>query len=530
MAKRIKDITRQTTANELADDDYIPIDGATKRTRKMKAKELVAKPIVVEYGVTPFATLKAAYDNGQSVRLRGSFGITITLAPTYDDGGDADDVVMFGALVSNSVTGSDQYYILSVTKGEEGQADTWASHNSVIGTQDVKILSVDSSSWTGASTYTIRTKDAGMVVDFGTIPAEVTGLTIKIPSGVNSAYFKFTLPAGTAFANLSVTDASDNELNVINESKPSEFAAWGTIIARVMCGDVAYGVSKATQKPSYGEVTIGDKTYPTVTINGREWMAENLDYNIGHEGTPGLNPSLGFRWHDTATETMYPESYVEGLKFGKYYAPSVAFFWDIYRRGSAELRAGIPAMYRNFFDSIPEGWRLPTIEDFALLGFPYEEEEDADALNPSLCVDQSECKWGVNFKPTNSSGLSLVPSSYMHPSVIGSQNIHLVEDNAKKSTLEGVTDGYFETTLAGELKIDNIDNFNPSTVTGDYIVGYAYVDDGEEDVPFSRCACFDDCRSFDDGTHTFVKPVGEAFLEWLETADWNVIRLVRDAQ
>lgn len=382
--------------------------------------------------------------------------------------------------------------------------------------------------------YELKKNVSGKILSYWGTEGTIQKISFKVNDSLineDGVYFccvySIIIPILSNMEGVEISVESQEGSSILECGKPSEFVVGNTYEIRVMLNNVVYTeFSRAIPSPSSGEVTIGDKTYPTVTINGREWMAENLDYNIEHEDTPALNPSLGFRWYDTDTETMYNESYVEGLKFGKYYAPAVALYWDIYRRGSAELRAGIPAMYRNFFDSVPEGWRLPTIEDFASLGFPYEEEE---TLNPSLCVDQSECKWGVNFKPTNSSGLSLVPSSYMHLRVIGSQNIHLVEDNAKKSTLEGVTDGYFNTTLAGELRIDDIDNFNPSTVTGAYIVGSAYVYD-EEDENFRGSVCFDDCYSYDDVTHTLVKPVGEAFLEWLEKADWNVIRLVRDAQ
>lgn len=72
MAKRIKDITRQTTAEELAEDDYIPVDGATKRTRKMKAKELAGSPLLWDYGQPPtFAEVRDALRAGRRAYVKG---------------------------------------------------------------------------------------------------------------------------------------------------------------------------------------------------------------------------------------------------------------------------------------------------------------------------------------------------------------------------------------------------------------------------------------------------------------------------
>lgn len=195
----------------------------------------ITNVIDIVYEETPFATLKAAYDNGQSVRMTSS-GIAITFAPSYNDGDDADDVVMFSALVSNRVTGSDQYYIISVTKGEEGQPDVWVSHNEFIGTNDVKVLSVDSSSWTGAKTYTLQTKDAGKVVDFGTLPDAVTSLVLDTPNNVNMVLFQFVCPSS-----LTSVTINKNNVSIPTKGMPDSFTA-GNILQISVCNGVALAV------------------------------------------------------------------------------------------------------------------------------------------------------------------------------------------------------------------------------------------------------------------------------------------------
>jgi uncharacterized protein (TIGR02145 family) len=133
---------------------------------------------------------------------------------------------------------------------------------------------------------------------------------------------------------------------------------------------------------TYGSVSDYDgNTYPTVKINGREWMAQNLRTTRFANGDQIPNVPDGNQWISMTSSAWayYLNDSLYNCPFGKLYN------WFALRDE------------RNI---CPEGWHVMTADDWADLMNGVSNHKDW--LNSSI-------GWGQNVKYKNESGMSMIP-------------------------------------------------------------------------------------------------------------------------
>ena len=135
--------------------------------------------------------------------------------------------------------------------------------------------------------------------------------------------------------------------------------------------------------PVEDHVMIDGRSYPVVKIGSQLWMAENLDYKwtgltIGADESEPTTPCA---WYYDNDEETYG---VDGNRYGLLYN------WYAYKY-----------LDDNRSTMLPDGWRVPSIEDLEELGGS---SEVNGKLYPLGVVGWGSC--------TNTTGMSLVPAGY----------------------------------------------------------------------------------------------------------------------
>ena len=120
------------------------------------------------------------------------------------------------------------------------------------------------------------------------------------------------------------------------------------------CGEYEPSVTwpqRPDYTPKFGTVfdERNGRTYRTTVINGLEWMAENLDYAVD-------------------SSSCYNDDPVNCEKYGRLYRWEVAMALDSNAFNVRQWTAG-----KKYQGVCPQGWRMPTLNDFkSLIDFVYE--------------------------------------------------------------------------------------------------------------------------------------------------------------
>lgn len=132
--------------------------------------------------------------------------------------------------------------------------------------------------------------------------------------------------------------------------------------------------------------TIGGRVYPTVTINGVTWMAENLDYKFSGCGIGGSgNPNTPNAWYYNNDEATYG---IDGVR-------KCGLLYNWY---AAKL------LNDNRADLIP-GWHVPTKDEWTAL---------ADAVGGNAVagtrLKASNVGWAPSWGGSDDYGFGVLPS------------------------------------------------------------------------------------------------------------------------
>ena len=144
--------------------------------------------------------------------------------------------------------------------------------------------------------------------------------------------------------------------------------------------------------PNLGSVIYQGHSYKTVTINGREWMAENLRATAFQNGDAISDVSGNSEWNNQTSPALcgfaYP--YLDEF-FGKLY------------NGYAALDS------RNV---CPTSWHVPTSEEWIELALLLGDQPSSNFTGGNKW--KSQIGWSESANGSNVSGFSALPSSYRH--------------------------------------------------------------------------------------------------------------------
>ncbi len=142
------------------------------------------------------------------------------------------------------------------------------------------------------------------------------------------------------------------------------------------CNDASNSSSSVSTNVNFG--TLQDardgKSYKTVEIGGKTWMAENLNFSKSLDGSVMLDST--FCYDDVP-------AYCE--KYGRLYQEDDAA------------------------KACPEGWRIPTDEEWSALRNTVKADYGVSDANAPL---RAVSAWEDNVSATNASGFSALPSGY----------------------------------------------------------------------------------------------------------------------
>ena len=162
-------------------------------------------------------------------------------------------------------------------------------------------------------------------------------------------------------------------------------------------------------------VTIGGKVYHYVTINGLDWITENLALQTAHSMVNSNAPS----------------------NYGLYYTNA----------NRDEVKA-----------QLPDGWRIPTTADRdRLTGGSIYPKYATVLINTYMTADAKDANVATYFKNCdNSSGLSLVPSRVQTSTEF--DRVALIIDDNTNGTLTVQADNPSEVNPAKKFQISNFAN------------------------------------------------------------------------
>ena len=149
-------------------------------------------------------------------------------------------------------------------------------------------------------------------------------------------------------------------------------------------------------KQEFGEVSdIEGNKYITVKIGSQVWMAENLKTTSYNDGTPIIQYQHQVDvWHDNVTQNGYyqwADNEFDTLPFD-YYGVMYNHF---------AIESGMLA---------PEGWRIPTIQDFMELENYLSNNGQAGTEATAL---KSTTGWVANYNGTDNIGFTGLPNGYV---------------------------------------------------------------------------------------------------------------------
>lgn len=149
--------------------------------------------------------------------------------------------------------------------------------------------------------------------------------------------------------------------------------------------------SKASTPPSAKDQD--GNNYKTAQIGDQLWMAENLSTSKFRNGDPIMEAKNYQEWSKAGSEQKAAYCYYEfKAENGKAYGKLYNWYAVTDDRGLA-----------------PEGWKVPSVDDFSKLQSEIGEGSAGKAL-------KSESGWSNDGNGTNSSGFNALPAGAMNPS------------------------------------------------------------------------------------------------------------------
>lgn len=138
--------------------------------------------------------------------------------------------------------------------------------------------------------------------------------------------------------------------------------------------------SVAVSTAKYGKMqdSRDGKNYKTIVIGKKTWMAENLNFFKSADGSIVLDSTF-----------CYDDILANCEKYGRLYQEDEAS------------------------KACPEGWSIPTEDDWIELSSTVKAEYGVDNLNPPL---RAVGAWEDDFMATNASGFSALPAGYRNKS------------------------------------------------------------------------------------------------------------------
>ncbi len=157
---------------------------------------------------------------------------------------------------------------------------------------------------------------------------------------------------------------------------PCEYVPQGSCCEDASSSSVASSSSAVPSKVGYGTLQdIRDgKTYKTVVIGGKTWMAENLNFSKSTDGSIVLDSTF-----------CYDDIPANCEKYGRLYQEEDAI------------------------KACPSGWRIPTEEEWAAMRNTVKAEFGVSDANAPL---RAIGAWEDKMTATNASGFSALPSGY----------------------------------------------------------------------------------------------------------------------
>lgn len=165
-----------------------------------------------------------------------------------------------------------------------------------------------------------------------------------------------------------------------------------TFHGKTISGPSGTGIVMVKEPEPVHEVTIGGRTYRTVTIGNQEWLADNLDYKFSgltfRDGVDGNEMTTDATISQAAYYGYNEATYgVTGNKYGLLYNWTAV---DYLNNNLAEL-------------GIPDGWHVPTRAEWTAL-------VSAVGENPGTKL-KSTTGWSSGAG-TDDYGFSAVPAGY----------------------------------------------------------------------------------------------------------------------
>ena len=150
------------------------------------------------------------------------------------------------------------------------------------------------------------------------------------------------------------------------------------------------------------------KTYKTVKIGDQEWMAENLNYEVARISNTSIKSTCYIKWIDSENPRVeQPDSCT---KYGRYYSWTAAID-SISLYNNESLSCGGSTKPCDNLSNLkvrgvcPEGWHLPSSEEWSKLIYFVGEDESALLLKSSEYWDVSP---GID-----SFGYTVLPAGYV---------------------------------------------------------------------------------------------------------------------
>ncbi len=157
--------------------------------------------------------------------------------------------------------------------------------------------------------------------------------------------------------------SSSGEISSSSSSAPPTSSSGCTASENTQTHYCSSGVMK-----EYGSVNYEGKTYKTVVIGTQTWMAENLNYNP----QKGYSKCYGEGGGNGADEWLLPEAaQVNCEKYGRLYDWATAMNLSA---GCNTSSCGDQVLANNNRGICPEGWHIPTIEEWNTLRDLIEQE------------------------------------------------------------------------------------------------------------------------------------------------------------
>ena len=205
------------------------------------------------------------------------------------------------------------------------------------------------------------------------------------PNSVKAAYDlaagKYSLPSG-GIPSTDLTSAVQASLGKADSAIQHVYAGQEELVPVSQTVTIPYAEA---EQPVH-EVTIGGRTYHTVTMpDGKEWLAENLDYQFCEIGGSG-NPAEAHAWYYNNDQPTYGAS---GRNCGLLYNGYAALYLEEHKD-----------------TLLPAGWRVPTSADIEAM---FDSISDKPGRQLKMPVS-----WAPYWDGNNVTGFGIIPCGYFY--------------------------------------------------------------------------------------------------------------------